>query len=132
LVYNFPVIGAVAGIGTRTYFEQLTLLRGKPGTDSGRLEPLAWVAAHVKLFEQYRKTAPQVLAACGWTDKDYYFISLRPPLQQFSVKADRDPLRDERRILGIYRIPLDANGDNQIVTRTSPPTGGRVEEILIP
>lgn len=121
LGYSFPVAAAGARAGTGVYFEQLALVQGQPDA-----EPLAWLKAHIELFQRFGRSFPQVLAACCWTTTDHYFISFQPPLQ---AVGDPDPLSSGRRIEGAYRIPLDATGDNTAVTFTSPPTMGGVTKV---
>lgn len=123
LGYNFPVPFVTAKRALDKYDALLPQLKG-----TVRPEIAAWLTAHA----QDAVALPSALAACAWDKDGYYFISFRPRIVPFGI-TDLD--KENRKIMGYFKVKLDGTGENTVTTFTSPPTLGnvtRLNELPIP
>ncbi len=114
LGYNNTVLGLGAFLATPRYLAEVKRL-SEAGVPHSEVQQLAWLSANVS--SAINQGRPAVLAACAWSETNYYYIALSRPLASVYGSAEQED-REEvasgaiqpRVIRGVYRVPVNSSG----------------------
>ncbi|MEW6284276.1 MAG: hypothetical protein AB1758_37020 [Candidatus Eremiobacterota bacterium] len=136
LGYNYPVNAAAArlvaassrpdGSTPSRYAEELVRLSGLVPPEE--LQQIAWISANLKVAREGGEggLTENALNACAWDRNFYYYIAYAPG-RTYRARFD-----EPRRVRGVYKIPLDNDGDNREILPTVPPAEPGGVPVTIP